>query len=89
MITKIAAGFGGTLNLIVSAFYIAVVVIVMAVPSYRYVAALGKVSLRIEDHPDKWLFWLLACTVANIVLGIAAALLPMWIGLRAFRRMEF
>ena len=86
---KIAAGFGGTLNLIVSAFYIAVVVTAMAVPTYRYAAALERGQLRIDDHPDKWLSWLIACTIANIVLGSAAALLPMWIGLRAFRRMEF
>ena len=86
---KIAAGFGGTLNLIVSAAYIAVVVAATTVPTYRYVAALGRGPLRIEDHPDKGFFWLIAGTVANVALGIVAALLPMWIGLRAFRRMEF
>jgi ABC-2 type transport system permease protein len=86
---KIAAGFGGTLNLIVSAAYIAVVVAATAIPTYRYVDAIGGGPLRLDSHPDKWFFWLIASTIANAVLGIVAALLPMWIGLRAFRRMEF
>lgn len=84
---KIAAGFGGTLNLIVSATYIAVVVLATAVPAYRYVRVLGREQLRIEDQ--QWQFWLIANTMASVVLGIVATLLPMWIGLRAFRRMEF
>ncbi|MCH8043023.1 MAG: hypothetical protein IID44_04830 [Planctomycetes bacterium] len=86
---KIAAGFGGTLNLIVSAAFIAIVVLTTAIPTYRYASALDRAHILLEDHPEKWLFWLIASAVANVALGTAAVLLPMWAGLRAMRRMEF
>ena len=37
--SKIAAGFGGTLNLVVSAIYIVLIVVLTAVPAHFYFAA--------------------------------------------------
>lgn len=82
--SKIAAGFGGTLNLVLSACYIVSVVLLTALPCHFYLAAqLAGVHLV-------WLtVWLIAGTFASLVLGTVATVIPMRIGLRAFRNLEF
>lgn len=82
--SKIAAGFGGTLNLVLSAIYIVAVVLLTALPSHFYLAAPD------QDEYRRW--WLLALAVGNslaVMLGLVATLLPMRMGLKAFREMEF
>lgn len=80
---KIAAGFGGTLNLVVSAIFIIISVLVVAVPCYFWIErphgetfALGSLSL------------MLAGLSASLVLGCIATAVPLAIGLRAFRKLE-
>jgi len=83
---KIAAGFGGTLNLVVSACFIIVSVIITAIPSYYWVAAgshgtssmwvLGSTSLMVT------------AVGISLLLGLDATLLPLRIGLVAFRKLE-
>lgn len=91
--SRIAAGFGGTLNLVLSALYIVAVVLLTAVPMHFYQATRSTSTmdaLRGSIPLDTWLFWWLgAGTVASIVLGILATALPLAIGIRAFRRLEF
>ncbi|HEY2895267.1 MAG TPA: hypothetical protein VGJ16_13675, partial [Pirellulales bacterium] len=82
--SKIAAGFGGTLNLVISAFYIVVVVLLTALPSHFYLAA-----MQADLDPDLVRTWLIAGTAAACLTGALATLVPMQIGLRAFRAMEF
>jgi ABC-2 type transport system permease protein len=82
--SKIAAGFGGTLNLVLSAIYIVAVVLLTALPSHFYLAA--------PDQEDYRRWWLLALAVGNtvaIILGMVATILPMRMGLKAFREMQF
>jgi ABC-2 type transport system permease protein len=82
--SKIAAGFGGTLTLVISAIYIVLIVLFTAVPSHFYLAAgQGTVS----SPQAAW--WLLIGTVAACAVGALATLVPMIIGLRAFRALEF
>lgn len=91
--SRIAAGFGGTLNLVLSTIYILVIVLLTAMPTHFYLGAqsmhttnlvLGR--LRLET----WLeFWLVAGTLASVLLGIVATIVPLRIGFRAFRQMEF
>jgi ABC-2 type transport system permease protein len=82
--SKIAAGFGGTLNLVLSAMYIVAVVLLTAVPCHFYLHA------RENDLQIRWLeLWLVLGTAAAVLLGIIATLVPMWLGLKAFRQMEF
>jgi ABC-2 type transport system permease protein len=82
--SKIAAGFGGTLNLVVSAIYIVIVVLLTALPSHFYVAA------QADDPNLLWFeLWLIIGTAAAIILGSLATLLPMRSGLKAFRELEF
>jgi ABC-2 type transport system permease protein len=82
--SKIAAGFGGTLNLVISAAYIIVIVLLTALPMHFYLAVrqTDADALRIQS-------WLVAGIVAAIVTGGLATVVPMRIGLKAFRKLEF
>jgi ABC-2 type transport system permease protein len=89
--SRIAAGFGGTLNLVFSTLYILVVVLLTAVPVHFYLGG-GPSDNLLAYRPDlgSWLqLWLVAGTAASIVLGLAATVIPLHIGFRAFRRIEF
>jgi ABC-2 type transport system permease protein len=91
--SRIAAGFGGTLNLIVSTLYILAVVLLTAVPTHLYLTAHGNRVIEIfsrEIELEVWLLWWLgAGNVASIILGLIATIIPMRIGVRAFRKLEF
>jgi len=86
--SKIAAGFGGTVNLVVSAAYIVAVVMLTALPSHFYVIASthDAPGWLAREHLLRWLF---VSSFVAVILGIIATALPLWAGLRAFRRMEF
>ena len=82
--SKIAAGFGGTLSLVISAIYIILIVVLTALPSHFYLAT-GQGEIA-----PPWIGgWLVVGTAAACVTGLIATLVPMVIGLRAFRKLEF
>ena len=89
--SKIAAGFGGTLSLVISSLFIMTVVIVAALPTHLYLAR-RAVSPETVGHGI--LAWLgspagVTASVGMVIaIGLAATFLPMLLGLRAFRRME-
>ena len=91
--SKIAAGFGGTVNLVISTIYILAVVLMTAVPCHFYLGT--QYSLAVDLVADwfqltGWLqFWMVAGFLGSILLGILATVIPMRIGFRAFRRLEF
>jgi ABC-2 type transport system permease protein len=88
--SKIAAGFGGTLNLVLSALYIMVVVVLTALPCHFYLLA-GK-SPFIGSPLGNTMYlkvWLIAGTVGAVIVGAAATIIPLRRGLRAFRMLEF
>jgi ABC-2 type transport system permease protein len=92
--SKIAAGFGGTLNLVLSALYIMVVVILTALPCHFYLLAgngpFGTSFVNSQYlNPQYLKMWLVIGTGAAIVVGAVATIVPLWRGLRAFRRLEF
>jgi ABC-2 type transport system permease protein len=92
--SRIAAGFGGTLNLVLSTLYILVVVLLTALPIHFSVLAghsmTGGASTSAPTPQQYWLdVWLFWGTVCSVVLGGLATWLPMWLGCRAFRRLEF
>lgn len=82
--SKIAAGFGGTLNLVISAIYILVIVLLTALPTHFYLAVRQSDAdyLRIQ-------YWLIAGVIAACLTGTLATVVPMRIGLKAFRELEF
>lgn len=82
--SKIAAGFGGTLSLVISAIYIISVVLLTALPSHFYLAA---VQAGAEIARPR--MWFIAGTVGACLMGVLATMVPMTVGLRAFRRLEF
>jgi ABC-2 type transport system permease protein len=89
---KISAGFGGTLSLVLSSLFIMLVVLVAAIPSHLFL--LTKAPWAAAWAPSGLLAWAggpqgTALSLAIIVLlGLAATLVPLGLGLRAFRRLE-
>jgi ABC-2 type transport system permease protein len=87
--SKIAAGFGGTLNLLVSLVFIFAIVTALAVPCHLYFVG--------QEHPESsgltlshgaFRFWLSLAILVSLVIGILGTLIPLRIGIRAFQRME-
>lgn len=87
--SKIAAGFGGTLNLVLSALYIMVVVVLTALPCHFYLLA-GKGPWGAAFVEPQYLrLWLIIGTGAAIIVGAIATIVPLRRGLKAFRKLEF
>lgn len=90
--SKIAAGFGGTLNLVLSSLYIIGVVLATAIPAVVW-------NIKTGAEEASWWFGgyvglgtagsVILGTVITIALGVLATVLPLRSGFRAFRRMEF
>jgi ABC-2 type transport system permease protein len=91
--SRIAAGFGGTLTLVSSTLFILVIVLLTALPTHFYLAAQSATAVRdAEGQTSLWswfLLWWIAGTIASVVLGAIATFVPLHIGLRAFRELEF
>jgi ABC-2 type transport system permease protein len=88
--SKIAAGFGGTLNLLVSLVFIFSIVVALALPCHLYFAGLeahdfGAFSLS----ESRFRFWLGVAIVVSLAIGAVGTILPLRIGIKAFRQMEF
>ncbi|HMF14741.1 MAG TPA: hypothetical protein VKE94_20640 [Gemmataceae bacterium] len=79
--SKIAVGFGGTLNLVAGLLFLCLVIALMAAPWHVYLA--------FREEADWRAAWLLAGIAPGIVLGALATVLPLRAGARALRRMEF
>ncbi len=95
--SKIAASFGGTLNLVLSAVFIIATVFLGAVPGHLYLLAqYNDLTGELVNYLQRG-HWLGLGTPASvvygtayaIVLGLAATLIPMRLGFLAFRDMEF
>ena len=86
--SKIAAGFGGTLNLVLSALYILVVVLMTALPCHFYLLS------SVAEVPPKMLrpgflkLWLGLGVGGSLLLATLVTVLPMRGGLKAFRELE-
>ncbi|MEX2315603.1 MAG: hypothetical protein WD669_00520 [Pirellulales bacterium] len=87
--SKIAAGFGGTLNLVLSAFYIMVIVVLTALPCHFYLLAVKDSWGGPLLSPERLRTWLIAGITAAVVTGIVATVVSLRRGLRAFSEIEF
>jgi ABC-2 type transport system permease protein len=91
--SRIASSFGGTLCLVLSTLFILAVVLLTAMPIHFYLVSQieGLVCTFIEQSSLQWWLrlWLIAGIGGSVVLGAVATIVPMRIGLRAFRKMEF
>ena len=90
--SRIAAGFGGTLNLVLSTLYILAVVVLTAVPSHFYLGGYspGTPLLLGGAWLAEWIrIWFIAGSAISVLLGLVATVVPLVIGFRAFRKTEF
>ncbi|MGE0606547.1 MAG: hypothetical protein AB7O62_05410 [Pirellulales bacterium] len=87
--TKIAAGFGGTLNLVLSTIFVLAVVLCVALPCHLYVSGGQLTDGSLFWNEGMVLRWLIVGACGTAALGILATAFPLWMGFRAFRRMEF
>lgn len=85
---RIAAGFGGTLNLVLSAAYIVALVIITTVPSHFYLLARQGGNHALQLDPQRQWFWLIAGVCGGLVLGVVVTVAPLIMGFRAFRKLE-
>ncbi len=87
--SKIAAGFGGTLNLVLSACYILVIVVLTALPCHFYLISKGG-SLHRPAFDIVYLeWWLVGGVVLALVFGVITTVVSLWRGIRAFKRLDF
>jgi len=87
--SKIAAGFGGTLNLLVSLVFICAIVMALAVPCHLYFA--GQDNPEFVGSPlseSQFRFWLTIAIIGSLVVGLVGTIVPLRIGIKAFQRME-
>ena len=87
--SKIAAGFGGTLNLLVSLAFICAIVVALAVPCHLYFA--GQDNPEFVGSPlteSQFRFWLILAILGSLVVGVVGTIVPLRIGIKAFQRME-
>ena len=83
--SKIAVGFGGTLNLIVGLLFVLAVVATMALPSHVAEA----LSFSSAGMPAMFL-WLIPLGLAvGLTVGACSVILPLRAGARTLQRMEF
>jgi ABC-2 type transport system permease protein len=83
--SKIAVGFGGTLNLLVGLAFLVVTVVLMAGPWHLYAA-------QHTDPPQglgEGAWGMLLELIAGVALGAVAVVFPLSAGARALSRMEF
>lgn len=88
--SKIAAGFGGTLNLLVSLAFIASIVVSLALPCHLYFAGFESNDLTtLVMSRERFQFWMTLAILGSLVIGAVGTIVPLRIGIRAFREMEF
>jgi ABC-2 type transport system permease protein len=91
--SRIAAGFGGTLTLVTSTLFILAIVLLTALPTHFWLAAQAAGKTRgfdgLASLRSWFMWWWIAGTAASVVIGVVATVVPLRVGFRAFRRMEF
>ncbi len=88
--SKIAVGFGGTLNLLVSLVFIFSLVTALAVPCHLYFLGIEyPASTRLAMSNYEFRFWLTVAILVSLAIGAAGTIIPLRIGIKAFQRMEF
>jgi ABC-2 type transport system permease protein len=88
--SKIAAGFGGTLNLLVSRVFIFAIVTALAIPCHLYFA--GQEYSEFHSYvlsETRFRFWMTTAVLVSLAVGVVGTIVPLRIGIRAFQKMEF
>ena len=85
--SKIAAGFGGTLNLVLSALYVMIVVFINALPCHYFLMTYAH-DMNSRLHSGNLKFWLGVAVFGSCLLTILVTSIPLYKGFKAFRRLE-
>jgi ABC-2 type transport system permease protein len=83
--SKIAVGFGGTLNLVASLVFLMVTLALMAGPWHLQMAGSDAVYSR---NADMWI-WVGLGAALGLAAGAATVAVPLVMGIQALKRMEF
>jgi ABC-2 type transport system permease protein len=83
--SKIAVGFGGTMNLVAGLLFVVLTVGLIAVPWHMEASAATDAAHAVQEN----LTPIIAQAVAGVLVGAAAVVLPLWAGARTLRAMEF
>ncbi len=86
--SKIAAGFGGTLNLVLSAIYIMAIVLLTALPCHFFLLANTTNLPPWMLQPWSLRLWLILGIGMSLALTALVTILPMRKGLIEFRKLE-
>jgi ABC-2 type transport system permease protein len=91
--SRIAAGFGGTLSLVISTLFILLILTLATLPCHVYLARQVDPSFsfggELAPLQPAVRTWLIAGSLTGLAISALAMILPMWIGIRTFRRQEF
>ena len=85
--SKIAAGFGGTLNLVLSTLFIFAMLLLLVLPAHLYFASL-EMERSFPQNLGTLRAWLMLSMVASVLLAAVVTVVPLRIGMRAFRKLE-
>lgn len=87
--SKIATGFGGTLNLLLSLVFILVSVLAIALPCHMYFSSRDASATNAVMWTDAgFQKQIVLASLASFSFSVAATLIPLRIGIKAFRSME-
>jgi ABC-2 type transport system permease protein len=92
--SKIAAGFGGTLNLVISLLFLLIAIGAVALPCHLYFAGIDSRAEGFRRLATNWSQTQFQVRLAiglslSILTGIAAVVIPLRLGLRALEDQEF
>ena len=88
--SRIASGFGGTLNLLVSLVFIFAIVMSLALPCHLYFLGSDEsAGGRLVLNEAQFRFWITVAVAVSLVIGAVGTIVPLRMGIKAFRRMEF
>jgi ABC-2 type transport system permease protein len=90
--SKISSGFGGTLSLVISSLFIMATVMAAAVPTHLFLLSHTLGPSVVSSHGFRaWAggqWGSIAGAIVVVGLGLTATVVPLTLGLRAFRRLE-
>ena len=86
--SKIAAGFGGTLNLVLGALYILLIVGMTALPCHFFLLSSQMDNPPTVLSPSFLILWLSLGIGGSLLLASIVTVVPLRNGLKAFRKLE-
>jgi ABC-2 type transport system permease protein len=91
--SKIAAGFGGTLNLVVSLLFLLITIAAVSLPCHLYFISIqsaeGFRKISLNWSLERFQLWLGLAVGFSALVGLLAVIIPIRIGLKQLANQEF